>query len=444
MAERAGPESDPTNAVAAAVDPLDATRAVVVSQTVFTAGHVLTTGGFLYYFANALTNSALLFAVLLITPEISSLVGLAARPVIRRLGGRKRTWLTFFLLARIVALGIPLTAISAWRTEPLTAFWVIIGSLAVSQALQSIAFTAYLSWMADLVPEPVWGRFFALRQTANVAVMAFLPAVTVVLRRDWSTWPDNDLVRLAYVAVFLSGGGLMLLAAVPMLRLPDLPVRWEPRKPRWRDAWLAVWRSRPLSRVIATSLWLALAQGLTQSAFFKYQVGVLRLPLEEYLLLSGLMYALQIPFSLLGGRLSDRYGDRWPLMISLLMNSGAMLFWLLARPGDRGWLIGAYAVWGLFGVVNVCLRNLTLRVAARSDNAVPIALFQHAAALCAGIAGLIGGWLLDDLLSRNFTNPLLPFQILFAVSGIGRGTAPLWLVGSTLSERDRQTGSTGS
>jgi Na+/melibiose symporter-like transporter len=411
------------------VDAHDVARAVVLSQTLFTAGHVLTTGGFLYYFANALHPSALLFSVLLVIPEISQGISLWARPVIQRCRGRKRTWLLFFLLARGAALAIPAMAVPSLRPDDSVAFWIIVASLAVSQGCQSIAYVAYLSWLSDLVPRVAWGGFFGLRRIAHVSVMLFLPAVAALLRGNWSDWLNDDGVRLAYVAVFLAGGGLLLLSMLPLLRIPDVPMRWSAAQPRWRDAVRAVAASSSLRGVVASSLWLAFFQGLTQSAMFRYQTSILGLSLEAWFLLGGVMYMLQIPMSWLGGFLSDRTGDKQPLIASLLLVSLAMPFWLAARPGRETWLLGAYAVWGLFGIVNICQRNLLLRLAPASDNAVPIAVFEHLAALLAGLAGLLGGWALDRMLLQQESAFLTPFHILFVISWMGRASAAAWLLG---------------
>ena len=62
-------------------------RCVVASQLLFSAGNVLTTGGFLYYYANAaFTTTAFQFAILLVLPELAETAGLFARPLILRIG----------------------------------------------------------------------------------------------------------------------------------------------------------------------------------------------------------------------------------------------------------------------------------------------------------------------------------------------------------------------
>ncbi|MFV0445306.1 MAG: MFS transporter [Planctomycetaceae bacterium] len=412
-------------------------RSIAAAQFCFTVGNVLTTGAFLYYFANALHPSAFLFSVLLVTPEVSEIAAVWSRSIILRLGSRKQTWLWGYSLARVVALAIPALAFPGLRPENETvAFGVLVVSLGISHAFQSIAYTAYISWMSDLVPRSHWGGMFALRRIASVSVMILLPAGAAILRRDWSTWREDEVVRRAYVGVFLVGNGLLWLVMIPVIRLPDVPIRWSAiAGDGVKTSLVRLWHNRPLRWVVLASFWLAAFQGLTQGVFFQYQVRLLGLPLAGYLALSGMMYFLQIPASWLGGGLSDGDADVPSLFWGLLLVSTAMGFWLLARPGHSYWLGGAYAVWGLFGLVNVCLRNLLLKLAPESDNAMPIALLEHLAGFFAGGMGLLGGWLLGELISRAGASALWPYATLFLVSWFGRATAALWLLPLGLSVR---------
>ncbi|MEZ6056438.1 MAG: MFS transporter [Planctomycetaceae bacterium] len=414
------------------IDALDVTRAVVISQFLFAAGHLLTTGGFLYYFANALKPTATMFSVLLIVPELCEVVSLWCRPIIIRLGSRKRTWLCFFLLARFAALAIPLMAFPQFRFSNTVSFWIIVVALAVSSLCQSISYVAYLSWLSDIVPRKSFGSFFALRRLATLVIMVSIPYLTSLLRGDWSHWQSSDDIRWAYVTVFLTGGGLLLLTAIPLMRLPDIPVSWneqEGRRTRWsRELLHTIWKNRPLRFVLISSWWLAAAQGLTQTVFYLFQTRYLHLPIGVYFLMAALMYSMQIPFNWIGGYLSDRIGDRGPLLISLPLVSLAMIFWLLATPEHPEWLYGAYAVWGLFGLINICERNLLLRVAPRSDNTIPLALSRGGGGVLAALAGLAGGALLDSLLTHNADAPHVAYRSLFVVSFILRVTAPLWLL----------------
>jgi predicted MFS family arabinose efflux permease len=128
------------------------------------------------------------------------------------------------------------------------------------------------------------------------------------------------------------------------------------------------------------------------------------------------------------GRISDRFGDLRALIVSSFAVSLAIVFPLIATR-ERWYLqFGAYAVWGLFGIVNLCSQTLALRLAPRGDNTIQLSLFRQVSGLLAGLAGLVGGWWLDRLLATA-GGAISPYHILFGVSLVGRLTAPFWLLG---------------
>lgn len=400
----------------------------------FTAGHALSSGGFLYYFANEFHPSAALFSLLQVAPEVAETAGLFVRPLLSILGGRKRLWITLLIVARIAALGVPAMAFPALRPAGVDPFWVIIASVALWYACQGLSFVAYLSWLSDLAPERQWGRFFAARQMSTIAVNLVVPVVASYARAHWRETFSDEAELWSFVAAFLVGGVLAVTSIVPLLLLPSVPTRSAERSlPSFGMLRRAV-ADRSFRFVLAQSWWLSCAQGLSQAALFKFQVNALQIPLHIYYAMTSVMLLLQLPLSAWAGRLSDRYGDRRPLFVSLLAVSGAMLFVIAATP-DRWWLMfGAYATWGLFGIVNVCSQNLALRLAPASDNTVHFSLFRQIGGLLAGIAGLCGGLWLDRLLQDSTQIDVAgweldSFQIVFVVSLLGRATAPLWLLG---------------
>ena len=106
-----------------------------------------------------------------------------------------------------------------------------------------------------------------------------------------------------------------------------------------------------------------------------------------------------------------------------------MGFWMMASPEEPNWLYAAYAMWGLFGVVNICQRNLLLRVSPPSDNTVPIALLRQVSGLLAGGAGLLGGLAIDTMTGSRFGMSLIAAcHVIFVLSWLGRATAAFWLL----------------
>lgn len=407
----------------------------------FTAGHALSSGGFLYYFTNEFRPSATLTALLLIAPEVAETAGLFVRPLLGLLGGRKQVWITLLIVARLAALGVPVMAFPALRPTGVDPNWIILACVAVWYACQGVSFVAYLSWLSDLAPERQWGRFFAARQMSKIAITLIVPTAASYARAYWREEFSDTAELWSFVVTFAIGGVLAVSSIIPLLSLPAVPTRSAvdrlPSLTLLRSAFV----DRSFRLVLAQRWWLSCAQGLSQAALFKFQVDVLKIPLHIYYVMAGLMLLLQLPLSALAGRLSDRYGDRRPLMSSLLAVSGAMLFVLAASPSQWWLMFGAYAVWGLFGIVNVCGQNLALRLAPPSDNTVHFALFRQIGGLLAGVAGLCGGLWLDALLKATTQITVAgwrldSFQIVFAASLLGRATAPLWLIG--VKEPSRQ------
>ncbi len=424
-------------------EPRTVVRCVIWNQSLFTVGHSLTTGGFLLYFARDLGATGLIFALLLALPEIVGASAVATRFLIRHTGSRKRLWLVGSLVARAASLGIPLMAFPDLRPEGIDPLWILVGCLVVAQAAQAIAYTAYVSWLTDLVPEQRWGRFFAMRDIARVAVLLVVPVAGGYLRDWWREAANASRISAefehgAYAVVYAVGIAFLLAALIPLLRLPDIALRTDDdsddqaETPGLRHL-RALISHRSLRYLVLHNWWLASFNGLTQAVFVSYLFGPLGIGLGTYYLLSGVMRLVMLPVNWVSGGICDRYGDRRLLLWSVPAVSCAMLFWLAATP-ERWWLVfGAYVVWGLFAAVNLSGRNLLLKLAPRSDNAAEIALFRHIAGLLAGVSGVLGGIWLERLAADSTVTTFAGFalnryQFLFLISWAGRATAALWIL----------------
>lgn len=408
-------------------------HAVAWNQVLWTAGYSLTTGGFLLYFARELGAKDLWIAVLLVLPESAGVFGLLTRTALRTFAARKRLYVATTLLARLVALPIPLLALSRSDSQPL---WLLAGCVVATHAVGAIAYVAYLSWLSDLTPERRWGRLFARREIAKVAVLLVVPVAAGYLRDLWSE--HESFVRAGYMATFLAGQALLLASVLPMLRLPSRTAVTQvlPRTD-WQQVRAAL-TSRPTRFLLLHNWSLAFVNGLTQSAFFLYSAsfGPLGIGLGTYNLMSGLMRAVQIPVSGYAGRVCDRSGSLAPRVWGVLIGSTGVLFWLFAVRETWWLLFGAYLLWGAYAAANVAGDKLMVLHAPRSDNSTHVALFTQIGGLMTGLAGLLGGLWLDGLKAETFVVTLsLPwpgyrfegYQLIFLVSLLGRYASLLWL-----------------
>jgi hypothetical protein len=237
-----------------------------------------------------------------------------------------------------------------------------------------------------------------------------------------------------YVATFLAGIGLLTASMIPLWGIPEPdepPAAW--RVGEWRRLREA-FQDPSLRNLLIHGWWLALANGLTQSAFFGYLYGPLAIGLGTVSLLNNVRHAVGIPVSWATGVIADRDGNKRLMIAGVLVAGSSLFFWLRADAGQWWWLIGAYACWGAFPAVNITGRNLVLKLSPAGDNTTPMALFRQVGGMLAGLSGLVGGIWLDRLNAAGFTLELGswrlgPYQVLFAVSLAGRLSAALWLLG---------------
>lgn len=407
-------------------------RAVWWNQILWTAGYSLTTGGFLLYFARELGAKDLWISALLVLPESVGVAGLLTRPAIRAVAPRKTIYVVATVMARVVALPIPFLALRPGESQPL---WWLVACVAATHAVGAIAYVAYLSWLSDLMPERRWGRLFARREIAKLAILLTVPVGAGYLRDAWSA--HEAFVATGYLATFVVGQTLLLASIVPMLRLPGRTAvtRILPRTD-WQQVRAAL--ADRSTRFLLLHNWsLAFANGLTQSAFFLYSAsfGPLGIGLGTYNLMAGLMRAVQIPVSGYAGVVCDRSGSLAPRVWGVLIGSTGVAFWLFAVRETWWLLFGAYLLWGAYAAANVAGDKLMVLHAPRSDNATHVALFAQVGGLMTGLAGLLGGLWLDALKARDFgmtvSSPDYHFggyQLIFLVSLAGRYASTLWLL----------------
>ncbi|WP_145204418.1 MFS transporter [Thalassoglobus polymorphus] len=405
------------------------TKSVVISQMLFTAGHSLTTGGFLYYFVyefSAFRSSPFLLAALQIAPESCEALSLFTRQILRFVKSRKWLWVSCLMLARITALLIPATLL--FDEDSKYAAVLILGAVAVWHLLQGIAYCSYISWLSDLVPEMNWGRFFAKRKIASLSIAIIVPISAGLARKAWINGLPDVWKTRSFAAIFIVGAALVIASILPMLWIPDRAIRIEQKSAgrTWGD-WASLFRSQ-FGWLLASRWWLAFFQGLTQAVIFKFSVDLLKISLNEYYILLAAMLSLQMATSWYAGLLCDRGRDRQLLIWSLIGVSFAMFFWMAATPETKWMAGGAYLLWGGFGFVNIALQNLTLKLAPSGDNTLHISLSRQGSGLVAGFAGLLGGLWLQELLENSTHSELRSYQLIFLISWLGRLSAAFWLI----------------
>lgn len=206
------------------VTHFERSRRPLIVDGVLSQGMVSLVGGaFLAAFALALGANELQIGLLAALPAAGQLFQVPAVVLLRRFGRRKGLAIGAAGLSRVLWLGV---AAVPFLLDGPPAFSAVAFLVFLSAGMGSVGGVAWLSWMRDLVPEEVMGRFFSRRlMLANVLAVILSVAGGVFV--DW--WGRSGrLPAMGYSVIFALGAGLGLLGTLFLVRATEP----EPPDPR--------------------------------------------------------------------------------------------------------------------------------------------------------------------------------------------------------------------
>lgn len=409
----------------------------------WSVGNGLTTGAVISYLAMDLGARGLALSLILALPALVGLLRVAAPAVIAWLATTRRMAIVLYTASYLLLLGVPwVAATQADNAGGLAAgqlngpLLIIVALVCVHQLLEYLASVALWSWLADLVPQRIRGRYFARRQVFQLCALIPTLAAGAVLVDAWRRAGPSGALQ-GYSIVIALGALLLLGSVAPLVMMP--PTRaYRPSEPRRR--WLIPPLSEPLGnvgfrRLLVFGCWFSLFNGLTQSPMNIYPKAVLELGLLELVLMQMAMRLGQAGVSLWAGPASDRYGNRPVLIVCQMLVASGPLFYLLATPAQPYWLLGAWLVWAAYAGLNICLPNLLLKLSPRGRDAPYIATYFAATSLCYAASTLAGGWLFDawpEWLGGSpgeaGINPAGRYEWFFWIGWFTRTLGVVWLV----------------
>jgi MFS family permease len=401
-----------------------------------------TSGSPITLFAHHLRASKFEFGLLAALPFIASLVSMPASLVTERTGRRKAIFLWALYIQRALWFAIavvPVWIVSRYGFRVAQAAMVtFLVLLFVVHALNAIGGPAWVSWMADIVPDRVRGKYFSRRRQWGI-VSAVPAALVVGLLLDRLAAPGaaaGPLTVLRWCAIIFMCAAVFGLAdialfqAVPEIRMkPQREVSFGEllRKPLRNREFL--W----FAGFIATLTFAVSFMGQFVTLYLLERVGVSNTGVQLMLLVAPMLAQfLVLP---VWGHAVDRMGKKPVLILSGLGLVPVGLGWCLMTSGSV-WLGYALSAAGaaLWTGVEIANFNLVLEFSSTTDSAaddgggssyvaVNTAIINIAG--CAG--GLASGIIAQTLKDWSWQTTWMPwvkeftfYELLFALSGVLR------------------------
>lgn len=321
-----------------------------------------------------------------------------------RLHRRRGMWITLTALARAMMFApalVPLLAEHAeWRP---TLIWVIIVGLFLVNAGSVFTSPAWWTWMADLIPQSIFGSFFGRRYRWMLLVQSLAALVAAVLV---DRVKGTDTVLPMFCAIFVVVAVLAVLDPLLFSAVPE-PARPKPPTRTFRELvreYLEPVRDRAFRGVLigagAYGLFFNLPIIFLPLFLRGEKVGDVWIGGHASLLLVCLVAVLVAVGTAVGanqwGRLADRIGHRTVWVLGSLAYFTYFIY-IFINGHNFTWIALAHAaVFGLlFGGQPVATQNLAISMAPPARREFYMSVFQTVTSLVTALGPLFGGWLAD-------------------------------------------------
>ena len=382
-------------------------------------------GGIITAWALYLDMPPFMIGLLGALPFAAQLVHLPASWVTRRLGSRRAALWTIAAGRQCV---LPL-AILPWLGASVHARQgVFLACTFATSALGVAGNNAWTSWMGELVPSAVRGRYFGRRAAiCAFAATCFSLAAGVALDRGRNYGHAGAVLCGLTVLASLAG-----LLTTLLLRRQHQPRGAEaPQAVALRQALAPVrdWRAR---RLLGFQLTWSAAGGIAAAFYPLHMIGNLRMGFAQMALYASGVAAFKMISAPLWGAALDRRGGRTVLAWCSFLLCFSPLLWLAATQG-RLWPLAIDAA--LCGIANAGLSLATfalpISISRPQQRSFYVGLMAAAGGAAAGL-GSAGGGVLVHALPGTWSllgQPLVAAHALFLVGAAARFCAAFFALG---------------
>lgn len=422
------------------ISPAERRRSIVAAYAnggLWGMGTGLASTTLVTYLAREYDATGLAIGWIIAAPALVGLLRLLTPMWLDRVGSRRRFSIAVFLASAVVLFALPIISAPHVLPEPVESLWALGITWAGYHVLEYIGTVALWSWLGDLVPRRIRGRFVGRRQAwANVGKVLG----TISAAAGTYLWHDHceqigrpDLEWQSYAACGLAGAICFALSTWPLARMADLPLHtpdYAQRDSLWSQLFTP-WADRRFRRLLCFGLWFSFSNGLMQTAQWMFQAVALNLSFVQKKTLDFSSRGIQASLMPSVGNWVDRSGNVRVLVLSQIVIAAAPLFFIIATPERPWWILGAYVCWLAYAGDNVAQPNLMLGLSPKNQSAAYASAWFAWGQLAFSLSSLLGGVLFDwmaEHFSPTYWGPLLVdhYAVLFLASFVLKMSGVWW------------------
>jgi MFS family permease len=374
-------------------------------------------------FIRALKANDFIYSVIMALPMLSSVIQVLAAYLFENSGYRKLSFLVsgFMRIIWIPIVFIPLIIPAKDYHTRIVLLTVLIAVYSIANSVTGVSF---LSWMGDLVPSSIRGRFFSTR-TMIFTMVGAVAGLLIGLFLDRL----NDFVGFAILFSVAAIFGMIDIACFIWIKDPPRPPK---AKSSLRELCMEPFQNQNYAKYLLFAAVWNFGINFVAPFFNVYMLENLGMKyFTVYILSQFVSNIATILFVRVWGRIADKYGSKPVLFICGTGMAMVSFLWCLATPGNYLLVIPLiHILAGFFWPgCDVTCTNLAIWLAPEKNRSAYIAMYTLAASLVGGglayICGgafmeLTGPFLAHLKLPFLFSQPFNNFHSLFLIAGTVR------------------------
>lgn len=374
-------------------------RSLMMDGTASTIMGSLTGGAFLVTYALLLGASNLAIGFIAAAAPLAQIMQIPAIFLIEKVRYRKRLVVIFAGLGRSFLF---LCAILPFIVAPQYRVPLFVVALIFYNGLGSVSACAWSSWMHDLVPQGIMGRFFGQRLAVSTGFAALFSLGAGV----WVDHSYGDHGTFIYSLFFGFGAFLGLVSCFFLGRVPEPQMQSrdiERILPKLRKPF----QDRNYRRLIIFLAVWNFAVNLAAPFYTVYMIRQLGISLAWIIGLSVLSQAINVLFFSIWGKLADRFTNKSCLTVAGPLFIIGIGIWPFLTLPDKHFLtipllILIHVLSGISTAgVTLCSSNIALKCAPKGQATVFLACNSLVNGLAACIAPILAGLLSDVLMNEQ-------------------------------------------
>jgi MFS family permease len=404
-----------------------------VNAGFWATGNGLTSTGLVVYLARELGAKGIEISLILAIAPLLGVLRMVTPALAPLVGDRRRFCLLAYSASFSLLIALPLLSAPGVLPTRDASMAALIALWTVYHLLEYLGTVSLWSWLGDLCPRQVRGRFIGQRERWLVVGRIAGMLGAGLFAYWWRETFPRDVLWIGYAIPSAAGAVMMLVSLVPISLMPNVESRVQKNSMGIFRRTFAPLVDRRFQRLLLFGCWFSFFNGVTQTPQNIYHIDA-GIPL---LLLLGYRCGMRLGQSGIAptvGRLVDRLGNRPVMIVSQLIVATGPLFYVAASCfGSPGWIALAFVVWIAYAGLNVALPNIMLKLSPGQDYTPYTALFFGVTGVFFGLSTIVGGILWDVIHKSQqswqvFGISFGLLEALFVFGWLMRSLAVVWLL----------------